>query len=104
MREQELLEIANEVSEHFNELVIDAGGSIARLIGCAGNDSDFYWMYCYRYGTPQRPGNQVIYSSMVGNHVYLKDKLNYRDYEDLDRVMTLNGCEKADICEIWKRI
>lgn len=78
-----------EVKERFNELAID-GMKVVRVIGCGETEEDYYYMLDGGYGTG------IYRTSAVGQPYYLKGILPEKDYEQLDRLRSLNGADKAE--------
>ena len=73
---------------HFNEVVISCL-DLCRLVGVASDDSDFYYILKFPYGSR----HSISYTSAVGNVMLLKGHLKDADYARLDRLLALNGCE-----------
>lgn len=91
MTREEYIEKTKKV---FNHIGILNDTEIVRCIGFAEDDEDYYWIVV----SPER---SLVYSSMVGGFVSLKD-LNYPRYEYMEMAMNdYWGCprEKEFIIE-----
>lgn len=89
--------ISKEVEKHFNEIIIDFGIRIGRLVGFAETEEDYYYIISHKNGernSHTKEGHS--YLSAVSDLVYLKDTLSDFDYERLDRLMEINGAPKEN--------
>lgn len=84
-------DLFQEVSEHYNEVVIDYTGKCARLVGCGQDEFDWYYIVHYMYGGGKSP----MWLSAVGGLVYLKNKIDDNDYNNLDRTLSLNNAPRT---------
>lgn len=86
------LDILKQTAEqHFNELVIDYSFNVVRFVGYAETEDDYYYIVKNTYGK-----EQYTYLSCVGSLIYLKDKIDEKDYSILDGTIALNRCTKED--------
>ena len=85
-----------EVKEHFNELALD-GMTVVRVIGCGETEEDYYYILDKGYGHHfLEYGTGVYRTTAVGQPYYLKGVLPEKDYEELDRLRSLNGADKVE--------
>jgi len=83
----------------FNHIGILSDTAIARCIGFAEDEEDYYWVVVYHRNSPLPSGK--IFHSKVGDFVSLKE-LGYPRYEYLDEMMDKHwGAPKADKFEIF---
>ena len=75
--------ITQELRNHKDELVIDMGFNVVRLIGFMETDEDYYYIM-------EKIGGEIFYSSCVGKFYLLKGYIRDEDYNDINRVFELN--------------
>lgn len=82
-------DLCKEVTERHNQVVITAGCEVARLIGYATSDEDYYYWFSFANGSRRKE----TFSSCVIPVVFLKDSLSSEDYNRIDSALSFNGCE-----------
>jgi hypothetical protein len=83
---------------HFNEVVVSCL-DLCRLVGVASDDSDYYYILKFPYGSR----HSIAYASAVGDVMLLKGQLKDDDYDRLDRLLALNGCEPEEEVKLdWR--
>lgn len=86
--------LIKEVSEHFNEVVIDSF-DVCRLVGIHETEEDYYYILSktYRHKGSNKNFN---YLSAVGRPIYLKNVLSESNYSCLCAMLSLNGAPKQE--------
>ena len=82
---------------YFDTLVLNID-RVVRLVGCALDEYDYYWVF------KQLGKDPVIFSSCCGGFIPLKSQLSVKDYEFLNKMMTLNGAEPEPRLHLWRRV
>ena len=86
------------VKNHFNEVVVSCL-DLGRLVGVASDDSDYYYILKFPYGSR----HSISYTSAVGDVMLLKGQLKDDDYDRLERLLALNGCEPEEEVKLdWR--
>ena len=80
--------IVKFVYNHHNEIVIDNGTEVKRLVGVASDNDDHYYVL-------EDIKGKRIYSSCVGRLIILKNKINDDEYEYMESLYVRNH---SDIC------
>ena len=95
MNNREIL--IKEVEKHFNEIIIDFGLRVGRLVGFAETEEDYYYIISHKNGERSSHTKEgYSYLSAVSHLVYLKETISDFDYERLNRLMEINGAPKEN--------
>jgi hypothetical protein len=78
--------ILDEFQTHKGEFVITMSHKIERFIGIGTDDQDYYYI---TYN-----GRELTWNTCVGRLIYLKGKLDEKDYEHFIRIADLNHYDK----------
>ncbi len=86
--------LIKEVSNHFNEVVIDSF-DVCRLVGVLETEEDYYYILSKTY---KHKGNNknFTYLSAVGRPVYLKNIIPDSHYSNFCEMLSLNGAPKQE--------
>lgn len=93
MNNREIL--IKEVEKHFNEIIIDFGLRVGRLVGFAETEEDYYYIISHKNGernVHSKEGHS--YLSAVCDLIYLKETISDFDYNRLDKLIEINGVPK----------
>lgn len=80
--------LTKEMEYYHNQICILADSRLARLIGVAETDEDFYYITTDIKGV-------ISYTSTVGWCIGLKDTCPKMHYERLDTIFEMNGSNKT---------
>lgn len=77
-----LEDLVEFTSQHMNEVVLDCSGHAQRLIGCAADDEDYYYIF--------KDKKEFQYVSCVGMIILLKHKIDEDNYQYMNDLLCLN--------------
>jgi hypothetical protein len=80
--------IIKEWEEHKGEFVLTQSHTLERFIAI-GDDSEDYYYVTY-------DGRRIMWNSCVGKLIYLKGKIDDKDYQEFIRLAKLNHLDQAD--------
>ncbi len=79
--------ILDEFEAHKGEFVITMSHRIERFIGVGTDNQDYYYI--------TYDGRKITWNTCVGHLIYLKGKLDDKDYEHFIRIADLNHYDKT---------
>lgn len=84
--------LKKEIELHRNELVLQSSfsGQVVKLLDAVDGEEDYYWVYLIDHLVGGKRALDVIHSSCVGNLIFLKGKIDDRDYKSLELQWKLN--------------
>lgn len=74
--------------QHMNEVVLDCSGQAQRLIGCAADEEDYYYIFKDKKG--------FRYVSCVGQLILLKYKIDEESYQYMNDFLCQNNVEEHE--------
>jgi len=81
--------IKEEFNQHKGEIVLTESHKLERFIGIGTDDQDYYWI---TYN-----GRETTWNTCVGGLIYLKGKIDDKDYENLVRQFKLNHQDMSEM-------
>jgi len=78
--------IKEEFEQHKGEFVITENNTVDRFVGIAEDESDYYYIL---YN-----GRKIHWYTFVGKLVYLKGKIDDKDYIEFIRIAELNHADR----------
>ncbi len=87
----------DEVGPYLNQLVLDGGFHVVRLLGVSEDKDDYYYIFQYPgKRTHERDHYKgIVHHSCVGTFYPLKGKIDDEHYNEMERLWEINK-------EYWK--
>lgn len=86
---ENLMIIKKEFEEHKGEFVLTQSHKLERFIGLGYDQEDYYWITF--------DGTKLTWNTCVGSLIYLKGKIDEKDYNEFVRCAKLNHND----CATW---
>lgn len=80
-----LKDLLKFTENHMNEIVLDCTAKTKRLVGCAIDNDDYYYIL------KSLDNDQYENHSCCGNLILLKDKIPNEDYEYINNIFKFNN-------------